>query len=258
MMLAVLTAGVIIFQLIITAVAIGASYIASRSKGKDGRTDADAFASGDNPSDPRDPIPMVWGRPIHLYPVLTDYALPTAVNRWWPDSTPGRVTVLSLGGGPVDGGDAQLWIDDVPSSIQIDDTDPTSDQTLHREPGTLRYSFGHGNVVDDSVSIYVDGVFYGSYSEEAGRVSVVIEQTSSLVASARHFTKNTDGTFTPTGSLVATYLGCLLGTDGAVKAGSVQATLLQTQPTVFVRFRSGTSDSSAYSIPVPDADIHIA
>lgn len=256
-----------IVGLIINVAIMAGTYLLSRSRQpRDRRADADGFVAGDNPSDPRQPIRVVYGRPVYLPPVLSDYALPTAVNRWASDDSPGRVTVLSVGAGPVDGGDAQLWIDDIPTSIQVDETDPTASQTLRRETGGKRYAFPKKNVVKESVSIYVDGELYGAYSEAAGTVQGTTEVERTRTAKTRYFTTTKDDQYEvtnesenaaknkPTNLLT----GFLIPDDGAVTPGSVQVEIEQSWPPVSIKFQSKSRTAFSRSVKVPADDIHVA
>lgn len=239
--------------------------VLSRPNGKDRRSKGYAFQFRENPADPNDPIALVYGRPVFIPTVLFRYFTSEALNRTQPEAglAQGVAVGLSLGGGPIDGGEIELWMNDQELFRRIDSTGSTTSRTLtpHRnDPTGTIYDFPADNIVPDSVRIDVDGSLYAvggdnGIVEEADKQTFTGRPVTAKVIGSSGSTGDVDGDLTATSGV----LGGVLPVDGVVRPEDLSVTVSMKNLGVFqtVSFDGGATFVGGKQFSVPPSAIHV-
>ncbi|RLA10560.1 MAG: hypothetical protein DRQ59_11650, partial [Gammaproteobacteria bacterium] len=234
--------GLLIGALISAAIS-GASALILRQVGKGGPqpgggTKGRGFEPDTNNTDPNQRMAIRYGNPADFPGVVADYVKPSSINKRLPDKEPERVTILSLGAGPVDGGEQLLWINGALTTDTVDADSQKVERALTRITAR-KYSFPKQFVVPESVVIFFDGTVKGIYKPAAESINAPTETViAGKTAKARAFFKF-DGTsvYAPitTAQVDTLYQfkqkirwGFYLPTPGIVPQESITAKILET------------------------------
>ena len=150
--------------LISTAVSMAVSMI-GRPSGRDRRSKGYGFDFSGNAEDPNAPIPIVYGAPDWVPPVLARWANPENVNSLEADGSVPVTLLLSLGIGELDGRALDVWLNDLRALETVDGTLETTVGTLTNADSLRRkWYFPHDDVVRETVVLRVDDVLFARWA----------------------------------------------------------------------------------------------
>lgn len=155
--------------------------IATRPNGKDRRQPGVGFQLGENPTDPNEPIGLGYGMPTIVPPILCRYLKRGGLNSlaYLADAGDVFVSVLSLGGGPIDGRDLQVWMNDEPVFEKTASDAPVDETNLEQvDADGKRWRFPKRDVTVDSVVLYRDDALIGA-NTSGGGIDDTVETTIS-------------------------------------------------------------------------------
>lgn len=247
-------AAFLVNALIATAISAAVGFL-GRPNGKDRRSDGFGFFLRRNSGDPSDPIVVAYGAPQWAPTTLFRYLEPSALNSTSPSKGEKLVTGLSLGAGPIDGGDFSVWLNDQKLVAEVDADSADNERTLKPIGDERRtFEFPASNVIESSVELFVDGELYAK-ANAAGTVATVnsLEATSQAVTLSRFGDSDASDVTKDSDAKSPRYLQRI----GAIPQDRVDRTTLKltiiTRGVQAIRFASGrTSTSTVHLVRTKD------